>query len=199
MNVITAAEPGAQEQKMIYTIEADNNITRFTSAQEAKAAIGGDDQQFRSAKELAKLASNWPANRLADIWNRLPGVKPVQKFKDRVTGANRVWQALQSQQPEVKPDVAPQAAPVAKKKAQAGKQAKGGVEAPPAREGSKTAQILGLIQRPEGATLTAIMEASGWQAHSVRGFISGTLGKKMGLQVESAKREDGRRVYTLAK
>jgi hypothetical protein len=184
---------------MIYTIEADNNITMFTSAKEAKAAIGGDYQQFRSAKELAKLASNWPANRLADIWNSLPGVKPVKKFKDRATGANRVWQALKSQQPEVKPDVAPQAAPVAKKKAKAGKQAKGGVEAPTARDGSRTAQILGLIQRPEGATLTAIMEAAGWQAHSVRGFISGTLGKKLGLKIDSAKREDGQRVYTLAK
>jgi len=41
------------------------------------------------------------------------------------------------------------------------------------------------------------MKATDWQAHSVRGFISGALGKKMGLKVESAKREDGERVYTL--
>ena len=106
---------------------------------------------------------------------------------------------FRAKQPEVVPDVAPQAAPVATKKARAGKQAKGGAEAPTARDGSKTAQILALIQRPEGATLAAIMEAAGWQAHRVRGFISGTLGKKMGLKVESAKREDGQRVYTLAK
>jgi hypothetical protein len=43
------------------------------------------------------------------------------------------------------------------------------------------------------------MKATDWQAHSVRGFISGTLGKKMGLKVESTKREDGERVYSLAK
>jgi Protein of unknown function (DUF3489) len=41
------------------------------------------------------------------------------------------------------------------------------------------------------------MKATGWQAHSVRGFISGALGKKMGLTVDSARREDGERVYTL--
>jgi hypothetical protein len=44
-----------------------------------------------------------------------------------------------------------------------------------------------------------IMKATDWQAHSVRGFISGTLGKKMGLKIESTKREDGERVYSLAK
>ena len=59
-------------------------------------------------------------------------------------------------------------------------------------------RCLDLIRQPEGATLAAIMEVTGWQAHSVRGFLSGTLGKKMGLQVESAKRVDGQRVYTLA-
>ena len=41
------------------------------------------------------------------------------------------------------------------------------------------------------------MTTSDWQAHSVRGFISGTLGKKLGLSVNSAKREDGERFYTL--
>jgi hypothetical protein len=43
------------------------------------------------------------------------------------------------------------------------------------------------------------MKATGWQTHSVRGFISGTLGKKMGLTVYSAKGEDGERRYTLPK
>jgi hypothetical protein len=43
------------------------------------------------------------------------------------------------------------------------------------------------------------MKATGWQAHSVRGFLSGTLGKKMGLAVESTKREDGERQYKIAR
>ena len=67
------------------------------------------------------------------------------------------------------------------------------------RAGSKTATILDLLRRAKGATLAEIMEASSWQAHSVRGFISGTLGKKMGLSVKSEKREDGTRVYSIAK
>jgi len=67
------------------------------------------------------------------------------------------------------------------------------------REGSKTATVLALIQRAKGATLAEIMEASSWQAHSCRGFISGTLGKKMGLTVKSEKRDDGTRVYSIAK
>jgi hypothetical protein len=67
------------------------------------------------------------------------------------------------------------------------------------REGSKTEAILDLLRRAKGATLAEIMEATSWQAHSVRGFISGTLGKKMGLTVKSEKREDGTRVYSIAK
>src|SRR6266516_3853400 len=67
------------------------------------------------------------------------------------------------------------------------------------RPGSKTAKVLELVKRSGGATLKQLMKATGWQAHSVRGFLSGTLGKKMGLQIESSKTNDGERVYSLAK
>jgi hypothetical protein len=67
------------------------------------------------------------------------------------------------------------------------------------RAGSKTATILDLLRRAKGASLAEIMEATSWQAHSCRGFISGTLGKKMGLTVKSEKRDDGTRVYSIAK
>ena len=66
-----------------------------------------------------------------------------------------------------------------------------------AREGSKKATVLALLQRKNGATLAEIMKATQWQAHSVRGFISGALGKNMGLTVNSAKRQDGERVYSI--
>ena len=67
------------------------------------------------------------------------------------------------------------------------------------RQGSKTAKVLELVKRSGGATLKHIMKATGWQAHSVRGFLSGTVGKKMGLKIESSKTNDGERVYSLAK
>jgi hypothetical protein len=67
------------------------------------------------------------------------------------------------------------------------------------RAESKGAKILGLIRRPKGATLAELAKLTGWQNHSIRGYLSGTVGKKMGLTVESTKREDGERVYSISK
>jgi hypothetical protein len=50
---------------------------------------------------------------------------------------------------------------------------------------SKTVKVLDLLKRPGGVTLKELMKATGWQAHSVRGFLSGIVGKKMGTPVES--------------
>ena len=93
---------------------------------------------------------------------------------------------------------------VAPKKAKAGKKATGAKKAPKiakkgpgARDGSKTATILEMLRRSGGATAQELLKATGWQAHSLRGFISGTLGKKMGLTVESSKGEDGERTYSI--
>jgi hypothetical protein len=67
-----------------------------------------------------------------------------------------------------------------------------------ARAGSKTAKILDLLKRPGGASLKELTKATGWQAHSVRGFISGALRKKMGLRVRSFQRRDGERAYAVS-
>jgi hypothetical protein len=56
--------------------------------------------------------------------------------------------------------------------------------------------VIALLRQPAGGSLKAIMVATGWQAHSVRGFISGQLGKKMGLRVCSFQR-NGERVYAI--
>jgi hypothetical protein len=67
-----------------------------------------------------------------------------------------------------------------------------------ARRGSKTAKVLDLLKRPGGATLREIMKATTWQSHSVRGFLSGTLRKKLGLRVDSFKRNDNGRTYRIS-
>src|SRR5439155_15301448 len=66
------------------------------------------------------------------------------------------------------------------------------------RPESKGAQILALIGRAKGATLAELRQATSWQAHSVRGFLS-TAAKKHGLQIESTKSDGGERRYQLKK
>ena len=68
---------------------------------------------------------------------------------------------------------------------------------PEARDGSKTAKILDLLKRPGGVTSKELMKVTGWLPHSVRGFLSGTVGKKMRLTVTSTKGEDGERSYSV--
>jgi hypothetical protein len=59
------------------------------------------------------------------------------------------------------------------------------------------AKVLTLLQRPGGVTLAAIMKATEWQAHSVRGFLSGTISKRMGLKLTSTRSDAGERVYSV--
>jgi len=100
--------------------------------------------------------------------------------------------------------VAPSKAKSGKKAAPAKKANKGATSAKSSkkkaagpRQASKAAQVLELLKRSGGASLKELMKATGWQAHSVRGFLSGALGKKMGLTVTSAKAENGERRYSV--
>jgi hypothetical protein len=105
---------------------------------------------------------------------------------------------------------APRRAPVAPARGKAEKKAKdakkgprgakkpvSGAKSGRARDGSKAATILELLNRPGGATALELQRATGWQPHSVRGFLSGTLRKKKGLEIVSTKGEDGERTYSI--
>lgn len=67
------------------------------------------------------------------------------------------------------------------------------------REGSKKETVIAMMRRKDGATLSEIAAATGWQNHSIRGFVSGQLTKRMGLAVESAKNASRERTYKIAK
>lgn len=63
------------------------------------------------------------------------------------------------------------------------------------RTGTKQATIIALLQRPEGASITEIVEATGWAQHSARGMISGGLKKKLGFDVVTTSDEQRGRIY----
>jgi hypothetical protein len=231
----------------IFTIENDtNNITLHATVQDAEAVANAE--RFRNEAGLAKLATDWPAARLVEIWNSLPGVTPLKKFKDRQTAVIRIWKALEnlgqsapaaadepapvteaapvpdqveegsitvepagaSPEPATATPVAPQTPDVAPSEAPATKKAtkaKGAPKAPKApkaaksdgpREGSKMAQVIAMLQRKDGATISEIMASMGWQKHTVRGFVAGAM-KKAGYTVESFKPEGGERTYRISK
>jgi len=207
---------------MIFTIDTDNNISAFATPEEAAASTNNPFESFASQKELTQLASTWPAERLVAIWNSLPGVKTVKGFKTAKAGASKIWESIQGLGKAAEPAVEP-AKPKADKKAKGGAKAAKGApakgkatkkatptkSAPKAkkaakkeesagpREGSKTAQVVALLQRKNGATLVEIMEKMGWQKHTVRGFMAGAM-KKAGYTVESFKPEGGERTYRIS-
>jgi hypothetical protein len=192
-----------------FTIDSDHNITAH-----AGLLAGADESQsFSNQKELASLTQHWPVARLVEAWNSFAGVapfdelKPVKKFTSRSAALTRIWQAIQ----RLSPNAAEPAANVAPPKRKAGKGAPRGnrpararkvaktdrEESPEARQGSKKADVLDLMRRKQGATLAEIIEQTGWQPHTVRGFVSGTLNKKMGLEVESFRNADKERAYRI--
>ena len=65
------------------------------------------------------------------------------------------------------------------------------------RERIRSRRVLRLLCRPNGATVATIMESTGWQPHSVRGFFAGVVRKKLGLKLASEKTDSGR-VYRIA-
>jgi Protein of unknown function (DUF3489) len=203
-----------------FTINNENEIVAFSTKEEAAASATTPFDSFSSQQELADLAASWPAARLIEIWNTFSGVTPVSKFRDHKTGLNRIWTRIQRLGESAKGQPIP-ALPTktqrnAKSRAHAAKSSsagKTGKSASPAksvskgkraargatgpREGSKTAQVVAMLQRKGGATLTEIMEKMDWQRHTVRGFMAGVM-KKAGYTVTSFKPEGGERTYRIS-
>ena len=156
-----------------FTISENNEIVAFATAEGASAATPTPFDSFSSEKELAELAAAWPAERLVAIWNSLAGVTAVKKFKDKKTALSRIWERIQGLGEAAEP-AQPQADKKAKRGAKAAKgapaKAKASKKATSAkkavkthdaagpREGSKTAQVVAMLQRKNGATLSEIME-----------------------------------------
>src|SRR5258705_8319583 len=84
----------------IFTIDFDDNITVFADL-EAIGALPPGTERFQSAGELAILAAEWPAKRLVEVWNSLPGVQLVKRFTDRSAAVTRIWKAIQNLEPTV--------------------------------------------------------------------------------------------------
>ena len=201
-----------------FTIDTDNHITAHATAEQAAATTSTPFDSFGSQQEFAALARSWPAKRLVAIWSSLPGVQPVKKFQDHKAAARRIWERIQGLGVLAQPAPPAQAARPATGRARAaqgapgkrkaGQQATAGKKAPTAkksapvpeipaaRPGSKTAQVVAMLQRNNGATLSEIVQSMGWQKHTVRGFMAGAM-KKAGYAVESFKPVGGERSYRI--
>jgi hypothetical protein len=156
-----------------FTIHSDNRIEVAVSGVRVASPRGA--ATFATERDLAALAL--PMSRLVEIWNRLPGVKPVARFTDRKTAVRRIWGAIQGMTPPV---------------TRGGHKARS--DAP--RAITKGAVVIAHMRAASGASLKAIMALTGWQAHTVRGCISAHLSKRLGLRVHSFKR-DGERIYQI--
>jgi hypothetical protein len=166
--------------KPTYTVDAQGHIHHIDSGDR----IPEGTASFIGETELEALAATWPDSRLLEIWNRLPGKTKIKKFTDRKAAVRRIWKAIENLSRPASRRVKTQQV-----KSQS-------PAAPPA--GTKSEIVLALLRQPGGASLQALMAATGWQAHSVRGFISGQISKKMRLKIKSFKRErDGQRVYSI--
>ena len=161
-----------------FILTDEKTIVGVADVEEAPAG-----SRFASERELGRLLRQWPMRALVELWNGLPGVRAVTKFENRDIAIARLWRELQ-----------PKDESVGSRRPKAQRRRK--IVSPP-KPGSKADRILGLLQQAEGATLDHLMSATGWQAHSVRGFLS-NLKRKRSLKIRSRKHE-GQRTYLLAK
>ena len=136
---------------------------------EAPAALNDGEIVVTSKEELQAASLN--GKRLLALWNALPGAEKRKKVGDRAALIDHLWSAI-----EMLPDPEPR---------------------PDTKRPSKQDVVITMLRQLEGATVEEVASVTGWQRHTVRGVFSGTLKKKLGLAVASAKEKRGR-VYRIA-
>jgi Protein of unknown function (DUF3489) len=140
----------------------------ITLRREPPATVNEDEIVVATNEELHAAALS--GKRLLALWNTLPGVEKRRKAGDRDALIDELWSAI-----EMLPDPEPQ---------------------PDEKRTSKQDELIAMLRRPEGVTVDEVASVTGWQRHTVRGVFSGTLKKKLGLTLASAKEERGR-VYRI--
>jgi hypothetical protein len=140
------------------------------SVSRKKLATVSDGEIVVASKEELQAAL-LSGKRLLALWNALPGVEKRRKVGDREALIEQLWSAI-----ERLPEPEPQGDP---------------------KRPSKQGLVIAMLRQPEGATIDEVASVTGWQRHTVRGIFSGTLKKKLGLTLASAKEERGR-VYRIA-
>ena len=140
----------------------------ITLSREPPAAVSEGEIVLASNEELHAAALS--GKRLLALWNTLPGVEKRRKAGDRDALIDELWSAI-----EMLPDPEPQ---------------------PHKKRTSKQDELVAMLRRPEGVTVDEVASVMGWLRHTVRGVFSGTLKKKLGLTLASAKEERGR-VYRI--
>jgi hypothetical protein len=138
----------------------------ITLCREPPAVVNEGEIVVASNEELHEAPLS--GKRLLALWNALPDVEKRRKVGDRDALINQLWSAVEAL-PEPQSD---------------------------AKRPSKQDAVIAMLRWPEGATVDEVASATGWQRHTVRGVFSGTLKKKLGLSLASAKEERGR-VYRI--
>lgn len=174
----------------IFTIDNENSITAFATAEAAAAASSTPFDLFTNQQELAELLAGWPAERLLATYNSLPGVKPVKAMKDAKTAASKIWERVEklgqmvaAEAPVAKKETAKPAAPARGKaagKPKAGVQAAKGAPV----KGKTATKATPAKAAPKGKKGAKVPEADGPRANSKMAQVIEMMRRKNGATIE---------------